>query len=386
MCLIRWVPRIIALDKDISSNNVNYDNIKPLSLHNFAGPGTYNIAIQNTLLLTFPISTHDETFFWYTGRMQFSGELKRMKIHAHNTLFQEAIFFAASPNDLGMIEDNGFLLNIPPYIAMKPLEVGFQTNQELKEFLLNNLLKSQSLYNEKHNNQDNCGYPNPACHINKPIVICQSYGSLEVINHIAYDRKEPTCCIPWEWESGQVFTVIGFNKHQGYPLGLYSPDIKNIPDTLPGHIGWWLYYHSIDHLKNNTTDNTITSTISHYGYSIYNHLENGGMSNISSIAGYQKIAMLINGYTSPNFNNWIYTPNAIIASIVYGIVMNLTLSIIILISIIIIIFIIYQKKKRISIFKYCKDRIIYYYNYSKEVDNTTKHNNIMELNDLEEYH
>ena len=32
-----------------------------------------------------------------------------MKVHAHNTLFDESIFFAASPEDLGLTEENGLV-------------------------------------------------------------------------------------------------------------------------------------------------------------------------------------------------------------------------------------------------------------------------------------
>jgi hypothetical protein len=30
-----------------------------------------------------------ESIFWYTGRMQSKGDLLRMKIHAHNSVFEE---------------------------------------------------------------------------------------------------------------------------------------------------------------------------------------------------------------------------------------------------------------------------------------------------------
>ena len=30
-----------------------------------------------------------DAIFWYTGRMQSKGDLLRMKIHAHNTIFEE---------------------------------------------------------------------------------------------------------------------------------------------------------------------------------------------------------------------------------------------------------------------------------------------------------
>jgi hypothetical protein len=32
-----------------------------------------------------------ESIFWYTGRMQSKGDLLRMKIHAHNSIFDEVL-------------------------------------------------------------------------------------------------------------------------------------------------------------------------------------------------------------------------------------------------------------------------------------------------------
>lgn len=45
------------------------DTYKPLSLHNFGGPGTFDINIQKSLLFTFNIPTKFDSIYWYTGRM-----------------------------------------------------------------------------------------------------------------------------------------------------------------------------------------------------------------------------------------------------------------------------------------------------------------------------
>ncbi len=50
-----------------------------------------------------------ETVFWYTGRLAHRGQLLRMKVHAHNTLFDESLFFAAAPEDLGLTDDRGLV-------------------------------------------------------------------------------------------------------------------------------------------------------------------------------------------------------------------------------------------------------------------------------------
>ena len=35
---------------------------------------------------------------------------------------------------------------------------------------------------------------------------------------VGYDRKCATCCVPWEWAAGQVFTVLAVNVHHHHPV------------------------------------------------------------------------------------------------------------------------------------------------------------------------
>jgi hypothetical protein len=285
-----------------------------MSLHNIAGPGLFDGNIQKSLLLTFPVPTRYESFFWYTGRLKEGGILLRNKIHAHNTLFDQALFFAANPTQLGMTEDNGFMKYMP-YQTLRPSDVGMTSNEEVKQFIIDNLLKSQIDFDSRSpqtSQSSKCGYPNDACVATRPEAICQIHTSLEIIDGFAYDRRQPTCCVEWEWESGQTFTVIGFNKHMGYPIGPHKPDMRDIPEFLPGHVGFWLSYDTHENKE-----------VSHWGYSLYNHNPAGGLDNPSVLAGYQKIAMFLNGFSSPNFNDWRETPNAIPAIIIYFIISHI---------------------------------------------------------------
>ncbi len=284
-------------------------------MHNIAGPGLYDGGIQKSLLLTFPTPTRYETIFWYTGRIKDAGTLLRNKIHAHNTLFEQALFFAASPSELGMTVENGFTVD-RPYEAVPPSQFGLKTNAEVKRFLLENLKKSQDEFDARPASasaapREGCGYPNEACERRRPEIICQAFGALDVIDGFAYDRRQPTCCVPWSWESGQVFTVVGLNRHMGYPVGPHKPKLEDVPDILPGHVGWWFSYDSKE-----------TPEQSRWGYSLYNHDPAGGLETPLKMATYQKIAMYINKYSSPNFNDWTKTPHSVPALIISAAVLH----------------------------------------------------------------
>lgn len=78
---------------------------------------------------------------------------------------------------------------------------------------------------------------------NGPRAICHAIESTELVEGYRYDRREPTCCVPWEFTQGDIFTVVGFNKivtEKG--TGAHQGDHPFIPATIPGHIGWWLSF------------------------------------------------------------------------------------------------------------------------------------------------
>jgi hypothetical protein len=74
--------------------------------------------------------------------MHHSGTMLRLKQHAHNAIFKESIFFAASPAQLGLTAENKLFLPTP-YSVIRTKEAGFENNVELKKFILNNLKQAQ---------------------------------------------------------------------------------------------------------------------------------------------------------------------------------------------------------------------------------------------------
>lgn len=297
---------------------------KAMSLHNIAGPGYYDSNVQKTLLMTFPIPTKYESIFWYTGRLKEGGKLLRNKLHAHNLIFDQVLFISAAPNQLGMTPEKGFSVDLP-YQTVKPSDLGMETNAMVKQYILENLKKSQSIFDsgsvEATTSTEQCGYPNAACHVGRPSVICQAHANFIEIDGFAYDRREPTCCAEWIWESGQVFTVIGFNKHQGFPQGPHAPNIDDVPEFLNGHVGWWFSHDSME-----------TPERSHWGYSLYNHDPAGGLESPTLFSSYQKVAMYFNKYSSPHFNDLTKVKNSIPAILIVSVVEHRYVSIAIAMS------------------------------------------------------
>jgi hypothetical protein len=294
---IQWIPNVAS-----ESNALP----KHLSLQNY-GPGTYDPSVQRSYLLTFPTPTQSESMFWYTGRMSRAGELLRMKLHAHNTVFEESMFFAATPEDLGLFEQHGFSRMSPSH-ALLPGEVGFENNAMLREYIFSSLIASQQRGKEKGLSETDL-----------PRIVCHSISRLEIIDGFAYDRRSPTSCDEWSWEAGDIFTVIGFNKWHGYPLGQHQPSLEAIPPFLAGHVGYWLSYDSHE-----------TPPTSHWGYSLFNHYPDGGINDVLQMEGYQKVSWILNGYTSPHFHDWSKTPNALFGYVIFKAVRNLFITFLII--------------------------------------------------------
>src|SRR5690242_16377503 len=89
--------------------------------------------------------TDAESIFWYTGRMHHSGTMLRLKQHAHNIIFRESIFFAASPEQLGLTKANKLVPDVP-YHVVRAKEAGFASNEEVKRFILSALERSQDQF------------------------------------------------------------------------------------------------------------------------------------------------------------------------------------------------------------------------------------------------
>lgn len=228
---VRWVP--------YREKNGEISKLKPINFHNFAGPGNYDSKNQHTYIFTYQSPTDIDSLYWYTGRMPFSGELLRNKFHAHNKIFKEAIFFAASPYELGLTTENKLKLDYP-YKTIDINEAGFNSHDDVKKFILSNLEKSAKEYDERVAKTGSSGFSlvEERYSRERPRAVCQGISRLEEDDGYFYDRREPTCCLPWNIKEGDIFTVLGFNRILVDEVG--PSWTKDKPATFPGHIGWWL--------------------------------------------------------------------------------------------------------------------------------------------------
>jgi hypothetical protein len=116
--------------------------------------------------------TDAESIFWYTGRMHHSGTMLRLKQHAHNIIFRESIFFAASPEQLGLTKANKLVPDFP-YNVVRTKEAGFGSNAEVKRFILETLERSKEQHSgTKHRFYRICGH---ADLISVPAFLCLRY-------------------------------------------------------------------------------------------------------------------------------------------------------------------------------------------------------------------
>jgi hypothetical protein len=242
----RWVPK----------NHPAGKNVKPVSFHNFAGPGEFIPGVQSTYIFTFKNPTKEESIFWYSGRMHHSALMLRNKQHAHNAVYNEAIFFSATPEELGLTRENNLYPEHPSKVILTST-TGFENNTAVRKFILDNLkesinkpykyihrrIESSNDFGEygKLQNEDSINYINdyPGRKGRPPKAVCHAINNIEYAEDgYGYDRKEPTCCVNWEFDKGEIFTVVAFNGK--LKKGIIHKD--EMPEFFPGHIGWWLSF------------------------------------------------------------------------------------------------------------------------------------------------
>jgi hypothetical protein len=203
-------------------------------------------------------------FYRYTGRMPFSGELLRNKFHAHSKIFREATFYAATPEELGLTASNGLKPKYP-YETINYQEKGYSSDEDLRAFLESNLERAAKEYDQRIQTTGKSGYNLHQEEVSRerPRAICQGASRLEEVDGFFYDRREPTCCVPWSVQEGDIFTVVGFNRKMDAAVG---PWTDKRPLTFPGHIGWWITVASPN----------VDPPKSQFGIAMYSHEPNNG--------------------------------------------------------------------------------------------------------------
>lgn len=272
----RWVP------KESEAGAM----IRPMSFHNFAGPGDYYLTDQLTYIFTYQCPTTHDSIFWYTGRMRRAAKLLRLKIHAHNTIFAGALFISGSPDQAGLTKSAG-LVPPQPKLTVDIKKAGFESLHDVKKHIYNSLDIAAATARSKGEKE--------------PFVVCQSLPDIVVDQEgYPYDRRPPTCCRDWEMEKDEIVTIIGFNTHVGM---LPGPHADKIPPTIPGHIGWWLSY-----------DTEEEPPRSHYSFALYNNNPDGQLDDALKMTPLQKMALVVQGGVYNDFRPG-KTPHAFLSSL-----------------------------------------------------------------------
>jgi len=222
--------------------------LRPLSQHFIVGPGKMNPKDQRHNVAVFPVRSQKHSVYWYTGRMDRDGVLARNKLHSHNTMFDRAFWFAATPAELGL-DAPGFMPEVS-YVPRLLHKVGFETVEDLQRYILARLAESAKRYDEECTPPGRCAWKRPA-------LVCQSWVSnMDFVDPVsgkafAYDRRAPACCRRWRFHKGDQFTAVSFMAPMKTPAGPWKPD--TIPAIANMHIHWLMTYDSLDNVSHYST-------------------------------------------------------------------------------------------------------------------------------------
>lgn len=122
----------------------------------------------------------------------------------------------------------------------------------------------------------------------RPEAICQSVQDLIEVEGYFYDRKSPTCCVPWHVKEGDIYTVVGFSPKLEYKLGPHS---DAFPETFPAHVSMWMSWA-----------NEAEPPVSEYGILWHNQQPSGSL-NPFGVSNQLKMATILNKGAIRNYND-----------------------------------------------------------------------------------
>lgn len=154
--------------------------------------------------------------------------------------------------------------------------------------------RSLRTFNSSHNAYNTLDTSTPHVADHGPRAICHAIESVEYVDGFMYDRREPTCCVPWEFSKGDIFTVVGFNKIVTEKGAAHQGDHPYVPPTYPGHIGWWISF-----------DTHEVPEKSHYSLIQYTNNPDVQFQDFTNMHE-DRIMFLINGGTSFDPDSMLY--------------------------------------------------------------------------------
>jgi hypothetical protein len=123
------------------------------------------------------------------------------------------------------------------YLTVDIGKSGYSSLDQVKTLLLEHLTRAQAVFDGKVARGETVSDASGLTSRTRPAAICHGVAALGEVDGYFYDRREPTCCVPWHVTAGDIFTVVGFNRKLEYSMG---PHTTEKPRTFPGHVGWWI--------------------------------------------------------------------------------------------------------------------------------------------------
>ena len=217
----------------------------PASVHQIINPGLKDLTKQAGLLTLVHCPSAHDSFFYYTGRMPFSGaplarpghgrghqhhepgcpaappvpSLSRagtlvpslVRHHAHIAAFQEALLLDATPDVLGL-DDAGFR----PEHAWKAIltaDTGLADNTVLRDRVLGR------------------------AHAAGARLLCTAVGRLEEVDGLSYDRAPRVRCAAWAFRHGDAWTTLALNGPHSQRFFFHPLTIEHLAgDPYPQHL------------------------------------------------------------------------------------------------------------------------------------------------------
>jgi hypothetical protein len=232
---ITWYYEIATLWKPADKS------ILPISTLDLAGPPNIIFDHQLTKSGTQPTPTDEECLVQYSGSIpdDLSGELVKMKLHAHSAIYHSSMFLLGTYGDFGL--DDPMFVPQNSYAPLRIIsELGFQSIEHLAKFVLANMKISQEKFDKdcikRRSTSGFCSRP-------RPDLICTGTVNSEEAEFngrtYSFDRRPSTWCKEWSIKGGQQFVALGFSKKVTKPPTPVYGDV--IPPFIGGHTGFLVY-------------------------------------------------------------------------------------------------------------------------------------------------
>mmetsp|Transcript_2568 Transcript_2568/g.8614 ORF Transcript_2568/g.8614 Transcript_2568/m.8614 type:complete len:624 (-) Transcript_2568:144-2015(-) len=210
-------------------------------------PLSYAVLVEDHLSL---VPSHQSTYenyywvptegthvHWYEGEMPTSGQLVRMKHHAHMSLLRRAYFVAGTAEELGLhklLPRDKFGEQLPlkwPQAGHSwrwPSSVPIVDLDRLEALLLKRIDRlpggrSRIICTLDAAREEAGGYPG-----------------------YVWDRAGKSVCAPWTFRRGDPFLSVALLEWHGGRLGPWANESAPLPELLPMHTQWNLLFAAAD--------------------------------------------------------------------------------------------------------------------------------------------